>query len=94
LLRQSGEHLARRQELVGFSRGGDRRSSAFSNPQNEGLKTTTEIAHDIGLSKQTAERRMQVARNIVPEVKDAIRNTEIANSTTFIRSNTAINSRN
>ena len=67
---------------MGFSRGGDRRSSAFSNPQNEGLKTTTEIAHDIGLSKQTAERRMQVARNIVPEVKDAIRNTEIANSTT------------
>jgi len=79
---EQGEHLARRQELVGFSRGGDRRSSAFSNPQNEGLKTTTEIAHDIGLSKQTAERRMQVARNIVPEVKDAIRNTEIANSTT------------
>lgn len=79
---EQGEHLARRQELVGFSRGGDRRSSAFSNPQNEGLKTTTEIAHDIGLSKQTAERRMQVARNIVPEVKDAIRDTEIANSTT------------
>ena len=56
---EQGEHLARRQELVGFSRGGDRRSSAFSNTQNEGLKTTTEIAHDIGLSKQTAERRMQ-----------------------------------
>jgi len=79
---EQGEHLARRQELIGYKRGGDRKSSAFSKAQNEPLKTTAEIAHDIGISKQTAKRRMQVARNIVPEVKDAIRNTEIANSTT------------
>jgi len=79
---EQGEHLARRQELIGYKRGGDRKSSAFSKAQNEPLKTTAEIAHDIGISKQTAKRRMQVARNIIPEVKDAIRNTEIANSTT------------
>ena len=72
---EQGEHLARRQELIGrkagenqFTGGGETVSppkstnqiakeiglterSALSNPQNEGLKTTTEIAHDIGLSK-------------------------------------------
>lgn len=45
------------------------------------LKTQEEIATEIGLTERSAQRRMQVARNIVPEVKDAIRNTEIANST-------------
>lgn len=57
-------------------------------------KSTPEIAKEIGLTERAAQHRMQAARNIAPEVKDAIRNTEIANSTTFIRSNTAINSRN
>jgi len=75
---EQGEHLARRQELVGFSRGGDRRS----NYNGYSLKTTSEIAKEIGLSEPSVYKRMQAARNIVPEVKDAIRNTEIANSTT------------
>jgi len=44
---QQGEHLARRQELIGYKRGGDRKSSAFSKAQNEPLKTTAEIAHNI-----------------------------------------------
>ncbi len=79
---EQGEHLARRQELMGFKRGGDRRSDEFSNHHYEGLKSTLEIANEVGLSKPTAERRMQVARNIIPEVKDAIRNTDIADSTT------------
>lgn len=57
-------------------------------------KSTPEIAKEIGLTERSAQRRMQAARNITPEVKDTIRNTEIANSATFIRSNTAINSRN
>lgn len=75
---EQGEHLARRQELIGFSRGGDRRS----NYNDYSLKTTSEIAKEIGLSEQSVYKRMQAARNIVPEVKEAIRNTEIANSTT------------
>ena len=74
---EQGEYLARRQELIGFGRGGDRRS----NYNNYSLKTTSEIAKEIGLSEQSVYKRMQAARNIVPEVKDAIRNTEIANST-------------
>ncbi len=69
---EQGEHLARRQELIGYKRGGDRKSSAFSKAQNEPLKTTAEIAHDIGISKQTAKNRMQVARNIVPEVNERV----------------------
>jgi len=75
---EQGEHLARRQELVGFSRGGDRRS----NYNDYSLKTTSEIAKEIGLSEQSVYKRMQAARSIVPEVKDSIRDTEIANSTT------------
>jgi ParB family chromosome partitioning protein len=76
---EQGEHLARRQELIGRNLG----RYAKSNGSTElPLKTTAEIAKDIGLSETSAQRRMQVARNIVPEVKDAIRNTEIANSTT------------
>ena len=75
---EQGEHLARRQELVGFGRGGDRRS----NYNDYSLKTTSEIAKEIGLSEQSVYKRMQAARNIVPEVKEAIRDTEIANSTT------------
>jgi len=61
---EQGEHLARRQELIGFSRGGDRRS----NYNDYSLKTTSEIAKEIGLSEQSVYKRMQAARNIVPEV--------------------------
>ena len=46
------------------------------------LKTMPEIAKEIGISERSAHNRISVARNIVPEVKDAIRDTEIANSTT------------
>jgi len=76
---EQGEHLARRQELVGRNVG------RYPDPNRvtvTPLKTTNEIAQEIGLSKESAKKRMQAARNIVPEVKDAIRNTEIADSTT------------
>lgn len=73
---EQGEHLARRQELVGYKVG-------KPNPATvAGLKTTNEIAKEIGISERSAHNRISVARNIVPEVKDTIRNTEIANSTT------------
>jgi len=78
---EQGEHLARRQELVGFSRGGDRKSDEFQKP-TVGLRSTKEIARDAGISEASMKNRMQAARNIAPEVKDAIRDTEIANSTT------------
>jgi len=78
---EQGEHLARRQELVGFKQG-DNRFTIGRRATVAPLKTTLEIAKDAGISERSAQQRMQVARNIVPEVKDAIRDTEIANSTT------------
>lgn len=74
---EQGEHLARRQELIGRNVGRYPNKLTVSE-----LKTTKEIAHEAGISEASMKNRMQVARNIVPEVKDAIRNTEIANSTT------------
>ena len=44
------------------------------------LKTTNELAGEIGLSERSAHNRIAVARNITQEVKDVTRNTEIANS--------------
>lgn len=74
---EQGEHLARRQELVGRNVG------RYPNPATVAeLKTMPEIAKEIGLSERSAHNRISVARNIAPEVKDAIRDTEIANSTT------------
>lgn len=79
---EQGEHLARRNEILEIM-GGRRGVGRYSNGETVSpLKTTSEIAKESGLSERSAQQRMQVARNIVPEVKDAIRNTEIANSTT------------
>lgn len=75
---EQGEHLARRQELVGRKVGRPENNGDIMSP----LKTQEEIATEIGLTERSAQRRMQAARNITPEVKDTIRNTEIANSTT------------
>ena len=41
--------LARRQELIGFSRGGDRKSDEFQK-LTVGLRSTKEIAQEIGIS--------------------------------------------
>jgi len=50
------------------------------------LKTTPEIAKEIGISERSAYNRIKAARNIVPEVKEAIRNTEIPTASVKIRS--------
>ena len=71
--------------MIGFSRGGDRKSDEFQK-LTVGLRSTKEIANEIGLSEASMKNRMQVARNIVPEVKEAIRNTEIPTASVKIRS--------
>jgi phage N-6-adenine-methyltransferase len=58
--------------------GGDEVGSATVAPP----KTSQEIASDLGLSKRTFQERKQIAKNIDPDVKEDLRNTEIANSTT------------
>ena len=65
--------------MIGFSKGGDRKSDKFQKA-TVALRSTKEIAQEIGISEKSMKNRMQVARNIVPEVKEAIRNTEIAHN--------------
>lgn len=84
---EQGEHLQRRNEIL-EAMGVRAKASPGVNQYTEvgetvsPTRTTFDIAKEVGLSERSAQQRMQVARNIVPEVKDAIRNTEIANSTT------------
>ena len=59
---EQGEHLARRQELVGFSRGGDRKSDEFQTATVAVRKPTNELARAIGLSERSAHNRISVAR--------------------------------
>ena len=79
---EQGEHLARRQELLGYSHGGDRKSDEYQEEIISARKSQSEIAAEIGLTDRSARNRMQVARNILPEVKELIRDTPVADSTT------------
>ena len=76
---EQGEHLLRRKELIGRNVG---RYPVFNGDTVSPLKTTEEIAEAIGLTERSSQRRMQAAREITEDVKDIIRETEIANSTT------------
>lgn len=76
---EQGEHLVRRQELIGKRPGRYQDSKGITVIP---LKTTAELAHDIGLSEISAQKRMQAARNILPEVKELIRDTPVADSIT------------
>ena len=46
------------------------------------VKTTKELAQEIGLSENSFQKRKQIANNITSEVKEALRETAIADSTT------------
>jgi len=60
--------------------GDDQLSTDY--PMVERLKTTSDIAQEVGISRSSLFNRLQIAQNLVPEVKDKIRNTPIADSTT------------
>jgi ParB family chromosome partitioning protein len=47
-------------------------------------KTTLDLAKETGYTKRTVQQGKQIAQNIVPEVKEAIRGTPIAKSTTAL----------
>ena len=82
---EQGEQLKRRNEIleaIGIrAKKGDNRYT-FRYDTVSGLKTTEDIAKKVGLSERSAQRRIQIARDILPEVKEKIRNTPIADSTT------------
>ena len=80
---EQGEHIQRRNEILEAM---GKRREVGRYPSNDEifspLKTTEDIAKEVGLSKRSAQQRTQIARDIVPEVKELIRDTPIADSTT------------
>lgn len=48
------------------------------------VRTTLELAKEVGYTDRTFQQGKQIARSIVPEVKELIRNTEIAQSPTTL----------
>jgi N6-adenosine-specific RNA methylase IME4 len=83
---EQGEQLERRNEIL------EAMGNRWQNGQNQHTagggemvslpKTTEDIAKESGLSKRSAQQRTQIARDIVPEVKELIRDTPVADSTT------------
>lgn len=83
---EQGEHIQRRNEILeAMGRRAERGDNRFTTDRGgtmPPLKTTDDIAKEVGLSKTSAKRRVQIARDIVPAVKELIRDTPIADSTT------------
>lgn len=48
------------------------------------LKTTLELAKEVGYTERTYQQGKQIANNLVPEVKEAIKRTPLAKSTTAL----------
>ena len=93
---EQGEHLLRRNEILdelglraevgqGRPKNGAHCAPLFEEDDrriDHNLKTTEDIAGEVGLKVRAAQQRLQIARNITPEVRDAIRFTEIADNKT------------
>lgn len=82
-----GHFLQRRNEILEAK--GLRAKVGFNGNQYTDLgtdtvtppKTTKEIASDLGMSERAAQRKIQIARDIAPEVQEVITETGNANST-------------
>lgn len=48
------------------------------------VKTTLELAQEVGYNQRTFQQGKQIAKSIAPEVKEAIKGTELAKSTTAL----------
>ena len=92
---EQGEHIKRRDEiLTEFGLRALSKSNPLYSEQNESTKnekgvestpipkTTKAIGLEIGLSESVTKQRKQIATNIIPEVKDKIINTPLADKTT------------
>ena len=83
---EQAEHLDRRDHIL-REKGlrAERGENRFTVRRGEivsPLRTTAEVAADMGMSERSAQLRTQIARNLLPAVKDAIRDLPIADSTT------------
>jgi ParB family chromosome partitioning protein len=91
---ERGEHLARRKEIyeklyphtkhggAPGKPGGGKEQKAKDAP---GASFAKDTAAKTGLSPRTIQEDVQIARNIVPEVRDEIRNTPLANARRELR---------
>jgi len=79
---EEGEHLLKREKLLEDigQRAPDHRPK--KGEESSPLETTADIAKQVGLSERIAQQRKQIARDLAPEVKDMIRDTDVANRKT------------
>ena len=75
---EQAEHLQRRMELLEIK---GQRAKAGDNQHSEAT-TTAAVAESIGISERSAQQRLQIARGLTQEARDALRDTELAESTT------------
>lgn len=86
---EQGEHLVRREQILQVkglrAKVGDNQhtitSKSASAPGAPPQKTTPELASEIGLSQRATQERKQIANDIIPQVKEAIADSQIADST-------------
>lgn len=82
---EQGEHLGRRDEIleqmgVRAKRGDNQYKNGGE--ENSLPKSTASIASEVGLSERVAQQRKQIASKLADEVKDKIRDTELADKAT------------
>lgn len=85
---QQGQHLLRREEIL-RERGVRAKASPGTNQHTRVVgetvspttATTAAIARQAGLSERSAQQRAQIAREIAPDVQDALADTDVADST-------------
>ena len=61
-------------------KGGDRRSDGFKTAERRFETFAETVAKDAGVSETTIQRQIKIAKDIAPDVKDAIRGSELADS--------------
>ena len=80
---EQGEHLARRNDIL-VARG-ERATATMGRDRGATvapLKTTQAIADEAGMSKRSLKNRLHIAAGIAEDVRDKLRDTDIADSTT------------
>lgn len=87
---EQSQHLLRRESVleamgvrapVGGQVGNRNAAKNGGETVSPPFKTTADVAHEMGLSERAAQQRKQIARSIPDDVRDAIRNTDVADST-------------
>lgn len=79
-----GDLLIKRDELL--TALGVRAKAGFNQHKgkNANIKTTKQIASELGMGERSAQLKKQIARDITPEVKEIILNTPLANKVTAL----------